>query len=101
MASRADAWLIHLPGMARRHEVFTAGQLIQDLSNLDDLVSTVQDSRDDSFSGRERNSLSLSVQDSQDDSFSRCEKNSLYFLFAIFFTGNSAERVWELSLLFL
>ena len=84
MASRADAWLIHLPGMTRRHEVFTAEQLIQDLSNLDDLVSTVQDSRDDSFSGREKNSLSLSVQDSQDDSFSRCEKNSLCFLFASF-----------------
>ncbi len=59
MASRADAWLIHLPGMDRRHEVFTAEQLIQDLSNLDDLVSTVQDSQDDSFSGREKNSLSL------------------------------------------
>jgi hypothetical protein len=24
MAATADAWLIHLPGMARRHEVFTA-----------------------------------------------------------------------------
>ncbi len=61
MASRADAWLIHLPGMARRHEVFTAEQLIQDLSNLDDLVSTVQDSRDDGFSGQEKNPLSLSL----------------------------------------
>jgi hypothetical protein len=47
--------------MTRRHEVFTAEQLIQDLSNLDDLVSTVQDSRDDSFSGREKNSLFLSL----------------------------------------
>ena len=77
MASRADAWLIHLPGMTRRHEVFTVERLIEDLSNLDDLVSTVQDSRNDGFSGREKNSLSLSVQDSQDDSCSGREKNSL------------------------
>ena len=87
MASRADAWLIHLPGMARRHEVFTAEQFVQDMSNLDDLVSTVLDSQDDSFSGREKNYLSLFVQDSQNDSFSRCEKNSLSllcFLFARF-----------------
>jgi hypothetical protein len=31
------------------------------MSNLDDLVFTVQDSQDDSFSGREKNSLSLSL----------------------------------------
>ena len=48
------------------------------------LSLSVQDSQDDSFSGREKNSLSLSVQDSQDDSFSRCEKNSLCFVFASF-----------------
>ena len=27
MASTADAWLIHLPGLTRRHEIFTAEQL--------------------------------------------------------------------------
>jgi hypothetical protein len=38
MASTADVWLIHLPGMIRKHEVFTAEQLIQDMENLDDLT---------------------------------------------------------------
>ena len=61
MASAADAWLDHLPDMARRHEVFTAEQLVRDMSNLDDLISTVQDPQDDSFSRREKNSLSFSL----------------------------------------
>ena len=30
MASTADAWLVNIPGMARRHEIFTAEQLEQD-----------------------------------------------------------------------
>jgi hypothetical protein len=33
MASTVDARLIHLPGMTRKHEVFTAEQLIQDIRN--------------------------------------------------------------------
>ncbi len=47
MAATADAWLIHLPGSTRRHEIFTAEQLAQDSSNLEDLVSSLQDSDDD------------------------------------------------------
>ena len=47
MASTADAWLIHLPGYARRHEIFTAEQLDQDSANLDDLVTSSQDPEDD------------------------------------------------------
>ena len=47
MASTADAWLIHLPGFARRHEIFTAEQLEQDSANLDDLVTSLQDPEDD------------------------------------------------------
>jgi len=61
MASTAGAWLDQLPGMGRRHEVFAAEKLVQDMPNLDELVSTVQDPQDDSFSGREKNSLSLSL----------------------------------------
>ncbi len=47
MASTADAWLIHLLGLARRHEIFTAELLAQDSANLDDLVTSLQDPEDD------------------------------------------------------
>ena len=39
MASTADAWLIHIPGMTRRHEIFTAEQLELDSANLENLIS--------------------------------------------------------------
>jgi hypothetical protein len=61
MASTAGAWLDHLPGVGRRHEVFAAEKLVQDMPNLDELVSTVQDPQDDSFSRREKNSLFFSL----------------------------------------
>jgi hypothetical protein len=35
MASTADAWLIHLPGLTRRHEIFTAEQLTLGSLNLE------------------------------------------------------------------
>ncbi len=38
MAATADAWLIHLPGSTRRHEILTVEQLAQDSSTLEDLV---------------------------------------------------------------
>jgi hypothetical protein len=38
MVSTANAWLVHLPGLTRRHEIFTAEQLAQDSLNLEDLV---------------------------------------------------------------
>jgi hypothetical protein len=44
MAATADAWLIHLPGTARRHEIFTAELLAMDRSNVEDLVAVMQDS---------------------------------------------------------
>jgi hypothetical protein len=47
MAATADAWLIHLPGMVRRHEVFTAELLAMDRSNVEDLVVMMQDSTKD------------------------------------------------------
>ncbi len=59
MASTADAWLVHIPGLARRHEIFTAEQLVQDSSNLKDLVTSLQDPEDDCPAGCEDHSLSL------------------------------------------
>jgi hypothetical protein len=61
MASTADAWLIHLPGMARKHEVFTAEQLtlIDIRKNLDDLVYTMEDRQDVNQVGGKDDSLSL------------------------------------------
>ncbi len=47
MAATADAWLIHLPGTAKRHEVCTAELLAIDRSNLEDLVAAMQDSAED------------------------------------------------------
>jgi hypothetical protein len=43
MAATADAWPVHLPGTARRHEVCTAGLLAMNRSNLQDLVAIMQD----------------------------------------------------------
>ena len=43
MASTADAWLVHIPGLTRRHEIFTAEQLVQDSSNMEDLITSLQD----------------------------------------------------------
>ena len=51
MASTADVWLVHLPGFARWHEIFTAEQLDQDSANLDDLVTSLQDLEDDCPAG--------------------------------------------------
>jgi hypothetical protein len=59
MASTADAWLIHLPGMIRKHEIFTAEQLIQDIENLDDLTYSMEDHQDTSQDGCEPHPLSF------------------------------------------
>ncbi len=47
MVATADVWLIHLPGTARRHEVFTDELLAMDRSNVEDLVAMMQDSTED------------------------------------------------------
>jgi hypothetical protein len=47
MAATADVWLIHLPGTAKRHEVFTAELLGMDRSNPKELVAVMQDSAED------------------------------------------------------
>jgi hypothetical protein len=61
MAATADAWLIYLPGTAKRHEVFTAELLKMDRSNLEELVAVMQDPAEDEGAGSTTLSLSLSV----------------------------------------
>ncbi len=58
MASTADAWLVHIPGIARRHEIFTAEQLDQDSLNMEDLITSLQDPIAPQAT---RNTLSLSA----------------------------------------
>jgi hypothetical protein len=58
MAATADAWLIHLPGTVRRHEVFTAELLAMDRFNVEDLVAVMQDSDEDE--GASSSTLSFS-----------------------------------------
>jgi hypothetical protein len=59
MASTADAWLVNIPGMARRHEIFTAEQLEQDSPNMEDLITSLQDPDDDCPAGHKEHSLSF------------------------------------------
>ena len=69
MASSADAWLVHIPGMVRRHEIFTAEQLEQDTSNMKDLITSLQDADDDCPAGHKDHSLSYCLfTDSKDAS---------------------------------
>jgi hypothetical protein len=47
MASTADAWLINLPGMVRRHEVvYSMEQQIQDEANVRELVASFTDTHE-------------------------------------------------------
>jgi hypothetical protein len=41
MASTADAWLINLPGMIRRHEVYSIEQQMQDEANVRELIASI------------------------------------------------------------
>jgi hypothetical protein len=59
MASTANAWLIYLSGMARRHKVFTAEQLIHDMENFENLVYTIEDHHEVSQDRNEAHPLSL------------------------------------------
>jgi hypothetical protein len=58
MVVTADAWLIHLPGMARRYEIYTIERLMQDESNVRELNTSITDSQEHEYG--ERESLSLS-----------------------------------------
>jgi hypothetical protein len=46
MASTADAWLINLPGMARRHEIYSMEQQMQDEANMRELVASITDAHE-------------------------------------------------------
>jgi hypothetical protein len=46
MASTADAWLINLPGMARRHEIYSMEQQMQDEANVRELVASITDAHE-------------------------------------------------------
>jgi hypothetical protein len=56
MASTADAWLINLPGMVRRHEVYSMEQQMQNEANMRELVASFTDAHEHDDMG----SLSLS-----------------------------------------
>ncbi len=82
MASTADAWLVHIPGMIRRHEIFTAEQLEQDTSNLEDLVTSLQDLDEDCSAGHMDHSLSFCLfADSKDTSVNAKPENSLSLIY--------------------
>ncbi len=82
MASTADAWLVHIPGMMRRHEIFTAEQLEQDSSNLEDLVTSLQDPDEDCSAGHMHHSLSFCLfADSKDTSVNAKPGNSLFLIY--------------------
>jgi hypothetical protein len=46
MASTADAWLINLPGMARRHEIYSMEQQMQDEANVGELIASITDAHE-------------------------------------------------------
>jgi hypothetical protein len=82
IASTADAWLIHLPGMTRKHEVFTAEQLTQDMENLDDLTYSMEDHQDISQDGSEPHPLSFCLFSVPTlDSFKSCQAFGLSLSF--------------------
>ncbi len=45
-ASTADAWLINLPGMVRRHGVYSIEQQMQDEANVRKLITSITDSHE-------------------------------------------------------
>ncbi len=60
MAATADAWLINLPGMDRRHEIYSMEQQMQDEANVKDLVNSITDAHEhDDMESFSFSSLSL------------------------------------------
>jgi hypothetical protein len=57
MASTADAWLINLLGMTRRHEIYSMEQQMQDEDNVKELVASITDAHEHD----DMESLSFSV----------------------------------------
>ncbi len=82
MTSAADAWLIHIPGLKRRHEVFAAEQLAQDSSNMEDLVTSLQDLEDVCPEGCKDHSLSYCLfSSSKGMSLDNKPRNSLSLVY--------------------
>ncbi len=46
MAATADAWLINLPGMDRRHEIYSMEQQMQDEAYVKELVDSITDAHE-------------------------------------------------------
>ncbi len=46
MAATADAWLISLPGMVRRHEIYSMEQQMQDEANVKELITSATDAHE-------------------------------------------------------
>jgi hypothetical protein len=46
MAATADAWLINLPGMDRRHQIYYMEQQMQDEANVKELVNSITDAQE-------------------------------------------------------
>ena len=68
--------------MTRRHEIFTAEQLEQDSSNMEDLITSLQDPDDDCPAGHKEHSLSFCLfTDSKDASVARKPGNSLSLIY--------------------
>ncbi len=59
MAATADAWLINLPGMDRRHEIYSMEQQMQDEANVKELVVSITDAHE--HDNMESLSFSLSL----------------------------------------
>jgi hypothetical protein len=57
MAFTANVWFINLPGMVRRHEIYSMEQQMQDKANVRELVTSITDSHEHD----EMESLSLSL----------------------------------------
>ena len=71
MAATADAWLINLPGMDRRHEIYSMEQQMQDEANVKELVDSITDAHEhDSMESLSFSSLSKERQERADPDFS-------------------------------
>jgi hypothetical protein len=84
MASTADAWLINLPGMPRRHEIYSMEQQMQDEDNVRELVASITDAHEHD----DMESLSFSLSSLSKERQGRADMDfslSLVFTYLAFF----------------
>jgi hypothetical protein len=96
MASTADAWLINLPGLARRHKIYSMEQQRQDEANVRELVASTADAQE--YDGMESlsfsfSSLSRERQGRADPDFSLSLENYPHGLLVIPSDGYSGRRI--------